>query len=322
LDTDDPHIEPASPGTKPKSNVVRLPRDWLGPREELVPVGADRPQRESRAEHERDLPGGPSGNLVKPDGELIPFAPDPPVDEPNEHFAPSADDFWGEHSASVQDAVQRPTRPRAEPVRAREGTEPVRARPGAAADAISAEARARADRGRILVLPARRLGLLTAAALALVALGGVLLSRGPTPPSSRHRPDALTTSAAVGTLTSALTHAERQIELAGTAPARNRTVRTIRRPRRVAMTARHAKHAAPVLASGGGAARAGSGSVVSAPPSGGSGSASGSSASRAGAGGSSLSESGSEGTRTPAPTNSPSPGGPTGSAPFGPGTPG
>jgi hypothetical protein len=284
-----------------------------------VPVGADRPQRESRAEHERDLPGGPSGTLVKPDGELIPFAPDPPVDEPSEHFAPSADDFWGEHSASVQDAVQRPTRPRAEPVRAREGTEPVRARPGAAADAISAEARARADRGRILVLPARRLGLLTAAALALVALGGVLLSRGPTPPSSRHRPDALTTSAAVGTLTSALTHAERQIELAGTAPARNRTVRTIRRPRRVAMTARHA---APVLASGGGAARAGSGSVVSAPPSGGSGSASGSSASRAGAGGSSLSESGSEGTRTPAPTNSPSPGGPTGSAPFGPGTPG
>ena len=53
-------------------NVVRLPRDWLGPREDLIPFGsASEP--------------GPSVGL-----------------------APTADDFWGESSAAVQDAVQAP----------------------------------------------------------------------------------------------------------------------------------------------------------------------------------------------------------------------
>jgi len=49
--------------------VVRLPRDWLGPREDLVPFGP-------RAS-----------------------APEPP---------PSAADFWGERSAAIHDAVQAP----------------------------------------------------------------------------------------------------------------------------------------------------------------------------------------------------------------------
>lgn len=53
-------------------NVVRLPRDWLGPREELIPFGRS--------------------------------------DEPVSATAlpPTADDFWGESSASVQDALQAP----------------------------------------------------------------------------------------------------------------------------------------------------------------------------------------------------------------------
>lgn len=50
-------------------NVVRLPRDWLGPREELIPVGTS----------ERG---------------------------PTDEGAPSsADAFWGESSASIQDAL-------------------------------------------------------------------------------------------------------------------------------------------------------------------------------------------------------------------------
>ena len=52
-------------------NVVRLPRDWLGPREDLIPFGTSSEP-------------GPSGGP-----------------------APTADDFWGESSAAVQDAVQR-----------------------------------------------------------------------------------------------------------------------------------------------------------------------------------------------------------------------
>jgi hypothetical protein len=58
-------------GDAPANKVVRLPRDWLGPRDELVPFGAETP---------------------------------PPVaDAP-----PSAADFWGERSADVHDALQGP----------------------------------------------------------------------------------------------------------------------------------------------------------------------------------------------------------------------
>jgi hypothetical protein len=52
--------------------VVRLPRDWLGPRDELVPFGP-------RASSED--------------------AEEPP---------PTAEDFWGERSASIHDALQAP----------------------------------------------------------------------------------------------------------------------------------------------------------------------------------------------------------------------
>jgi hypothetical protein len=52
--------------------VVRLPRDWLGPREELVPFG--------------------------------PRAPSEDTEEP----PPSAEDFWGERSAAIHDALEAP----------------------------------------------------------------------------------------------------------------------------------------------------------------------------------------------------------------------
>jgi hypothetical protein len=60
-------------GDTDRDNVVHLPaRDWLGPREELVPVG---PSRQS--------------------------------DSP-----PRADDFWSEDSAALQDALQPPAAPK------------------------------------------------------------------------------------------------------------------------------------------------------------------------------------------------------------------
>jgi uncharacterized membrane protein YgcG len=58
------------------SNVVRLPRDWLGPREELVPFG-------------------PSAHGAE-------------ATEPAEP-ATSASDFWGERSDALHDAVEGPT---------------------------------------------------------------------------------------------------------------------------------------------------------------------------------------------------------------------
>ncbi len=59
---------------------MRLPRDWLGPREELVPFGP-------RAESE---------------------APDPPATATSSDAPPSADDFWGERSAAIHGALQAP----------------------------------------------------------------------------------------------------------------------------------------------------------------------------------------------------------------------
>ena len=72
---------------EPTGKVVRLPRDWLGPREELVPFG-----RHS-ASPESDL-AGPA--LSSEAATLL-------VDSP-----PTAADFWGERSAAIHDAVTAP----------------------------------------------------------------------------------------------------------------------------------------------------------------------------------------------------------------------
>ena len=58
---------------EPSDKVVRLPRDWLGPREHLVPFGQSTP---------------PAA-----DPDLAAFAPD---------------DFWGERAAAIHAAVQAP----------------------------------------------------------------------------------------------------------------------------------------------------------------------------------------------------------------------
>jgi hypothetical protein len=60
-----------------EENVIRLPRDWLGPPEELVPIG---PAARARAA-QRDLDDG---------------------------IPPAADAFWSEDSAALHDAVQAP----------------------------------------------------------------------------------------------------------------------------------------------------------------------------------------------------------------------
>ena len=62
-------------GNGSDDNVVRFPRDWLGPRDELVPFG-------------------PSAGTTTPG-----------VDE---ELPRSADDFWGEQSSAVHDAVRAP----------------------------------------------------------------------------------------------------------------------------------------------------------------------------------------------------------------------
>jgi hypothetical protein len=71
---DRPHRRrPAEPGSDQEDNIVQLPRDWLGPREELVPFG-------------------PSAG--------------PDASKPAESDDVSPEDFWGERSAAVQDTLE------------------------------------------------------------------------------------------------------------------------------------------------------------------------------------------------------------------------
>lgn len=91
----------AGSATEPSNKVVRLPRDWLGPREELVPFG--------------------------------PSAP-PPAEPELASFAP--DDFWGERAAAIHSAVQAPEDQPPEVPPAGESTKPHAGRRRLAAAAL------------------------------------------------------------------------------------------------------------------------------------------------------------------------------------------
>lgn len=82
---------PHEPG---EDKVIRLPRDWLGPREELVPFG---PSADRQEPHGSEPPlgqrDGPDDASARPPlEEVAPLSPEPV----------SPDDFWGERSAALQ----------------------------------------------------------------------------------------------------------------------------------------------------------------------------------------------------------------------------
>jgi len=81
--------------TRATENVVWLPRDWLGPRDELVPIG---PAAIARARAAREAAAGAAG----PES-----VPEPPL-------PPTAHDFWGEGAAALHDAIQGPIAPHQE----------------------------------------------------------------------------------------------------------------------------------------------------------------------------------------------------------------
>lgn len=73
----DPDGRQTADGNTLDDNVVRLPRDWLGPRDELIPVGSSAKGQAHRGEEGLELP-------------------------------PTANDFWGEESSSLQTALEAP----------------------------------------------------------------------------------------------------------------------------------------------------------------------------------------------------------------------
>ncbi len=90
LDRDGRETEEGVEGKATESNVVRLPRDWLGPREELIPFG-------------------PRARESKPTA-LKPPPPEPTAQTEDSPLAPSPSDFWGEHSADMHHVLQGPDR--------------------------------------------------------------------------------------------------------------------------------------------------------------------------------------------------------------------
>jgi hypothetical protein len=90
VDTEGPqteHIQGEAP------NVVRLPVDWLGPRDELVPIG---PPRDEDASSRGDQ------TAEGPDRRQLRALTEQPT------MPPSAADFWGERAEAVQDVLQGP----------------------------------------------------------------------------------------------------------------------------------------------------------------------------------------------------------------------
>ena len=101
MDKEGPHNERGKQDERSEDNVVRLPRDWLGPREDLVPFGK-RAHEEAELREASAAETDPPEKLRASDQAIAPDA------EHQEKF-PSAADFWGEESAAVQDALQGPT---------------------------------------------------------------------------------------------------------------------------------------------------------------------------------------------------------------------
>lgn len=77
METGDGRTEDSGGLPRTEENVIRLPRDWLGPPEELVPIGPAARARAAQRDAEAGLP-------------------------------PTADAFWSEDSAALHDAVQAP----------------------------------------------------------------------------------------------------------------------------------------------------------------------------------------------------------------------
>jgi hypothetical protein len=97
VETEGPQTNEGRPKAPAESNVVRL-RDWIGPYEELVPLG---PRARSRE------PASPIASL-EPGTSVADASQPPATPTPMPEAPPAAADFWGERSAAVHDALSAP----------------------------------------------------------------------------------------------------------------------------------------------------------------------------------------------------------------------
>lgn len=102
VETESPRSDKETGEAQTPTNVVRIPRDWFGPREELVPFGP-RASTTAVADAVRsELPDARDARVVNA-SELPPTG-----SELTGSLPPRPDDFWGEGAAAIHDAVQIP----------------------------------------------------------------------------------------------------------------------------------------------------------------------------------------------------------------------
>lgn len=92
------------PRDEDDDKVIRLPRDWLGPREELVPFGPS-------AEPGSPAPGASEHPVDEPNAQDEDASARAPLEEVSSPAGPvSPDDFWGERSAALQGPLEEADR--------------------------------------------------------------------------------------------------------------------------------------------------------------------------------------------------------------------
>lgn len=95
MQSEGPHNDERGKDAAGNANVVPFPRDWIGPREELIPFGP----RAGRAQ--ADEPQAPPAALPQAGSAGSPQAGSP-------LSPPRPEDFWSEGAAATHDAVQVP----------------------------------------------------------------------------------------------------------------------------------------------------------------------------------------------------------------------
>ncbi len=115
VETEDGKTDRGSAGVREGSNVIRFPGDWIGPREELIPIaaasspsesGALAPDRDSTGPARPGAPLAPDRDSPRPAGSKAPLPPDA---------------FWSENSDEIQSVLLAPQSPGAFAERQRTG---------------------------------------------------------------------------------------------------------------------------------------------------------------------------------------------------------
>lgn len=113
MESEGPRTDRGRDQKPPDGNVIRLPRDWVGPPDELVPIARSpaRPEDESAAPEHPENGDNANGTLgaisdwLGPEEILVPVAG---TSGASAHAPITGDAFWGEDAAAVHSAVARP----------------------------------------------------------------------------------------------------------------------------------------------------------------------------------------------------------------------